>query len=144
MPPDLAPPVADDADRVVLRVPADARYARVVRVAVSAFGVRLGLLPTAVGDLRLAVDEALILLLGGFDPDPDGSTEADVAVVLDVERPSDALVVELSLSETSSPRTASVAPGADDALDRFHELIPTGITVVAVDRAAGHVTLRRA
>jgi hypothetical protein len=51
----------DDEIRLVL--PADPGYSRVARVAASGLGVRLGLRLSEVEDLRIAVDETLILLL---------------------------------------------------------------------------------
>ncbi len=51
----------DDEIRLVL--PADPGYSRVARVTASGLGVRLGLRLSEVEDLRIAVDETLILLL---------------------------------------------------------------------------------
>ena len=117
---------------VRLRVPADARYARVVRVAVGAFAVRLGLRPGVVEDLRLAVDEALILLLAtlggrrGHGPhrpgrSPSTTTAASGTLAFDVR---------------TDPEPERVAAGAD-ALARFHELIPAAVTVDEVDLTEG-------
>jgi hypothetical protein len=132
----------DDGDQVVLRVPADPRYARVVRIATAAHAVRVGLTPPSVEDLRLAVDEALVLLLGA------GGTAEDV----EADEPSDHIVVTLDATADRPPVTidlrlepSSSIGGTDDtALRRFEELIPAGVVVDRVDLAAGRVSLRHA
>jgi hypothetical protein len=151
--PDPAPaPCSDPASAhdglVFLRVPADARYARVVRIAVSAFAVRLHLPAPAVEDLRLAADEALILLLGtaaaaGSDEvaaaghGPAAAEDADVVVSLEAR--DDRLPVLLRLQLDPAP----VASGDDPAaLARFRELVPEAMVVDRVDREAGRVELR--
>lgn len=50
-------------DRVRLVLPADPAYGRIARIAVSSLALRLGFSFDAVEDLRLAVDETIILLL---------------------------------------------------------------------------------
>lgn len=52
-----------DDDEVRLVIPAAADYSRVARVAISGLGARLGLRFAEIEDLRIAVDETLILLL---------------------------------------------------------------------------------
>ncbi|MEJ5254977.1 MAG: hypothetical protein WHS89_06470 [Acidimicrobiales bacterium] len=52
-----------EGDELRLVIPAAAHYSRVARVAVSGLGARLGLRFAQIEDLRLAVDETLILLL---------------------------------------------------------------------------------
>jgi hypothetical protein len=122
---------------VRLRVPADSRYARVVRVAIGAYAVRLGAPARVVEDLRLAVDEALILVLAVLGADED-TTDVDLVLSLDHDPSSDELTVEL---HTDTPPKA-VAAGPD-ALARFHELLPAGVTVDPVDPASGRVVLHR-
>jgi len=61
-------------DRVRLVLPADPAYGRIARIAVSSLALRLGLSYAAVEDLRLALDETVILLLR-----PDGD-EGDLTV----------------------------------------------------------------
>ncbi|HSL56873.1 MAG TPA: hypothetical protein VK866_03440 [Acidimicrobiales bacterium] len=51
-------------DHIRLSLPARHEYARIARIAVAALALRLGFDYREVEDLRLAVDEALILLLG--------------------------------------------------------------------------------
>lgn len=134
MTPDPAP-VASSVSLVRLRVPADSRYARVVRVAVGAFAIQIGLRPEVVEDLRLAVDEALILLLATLGADED-TTHVGLVVVLDQDPTSGALAFAVG----TDPEPEGVAAGAD-ALARFHELIPAEVTVDGVDLAGGRVAL---
>ena len=56
-------------DEVLLRIPAQPEYGRIVRVGGAALGIRQGLSFTEIDDLRLAIDEAVILLLDGSDAD---------------------------------------------------------------------------
>lgn len=67
-------------DDVVLRVPARAPYARVVRVGAAALALRRGMSFGEIDDLRLAIDEAMIVLLDGIDDDPDAEPGASVDV----------------------------------------------------------------
>lgn len=134
------PPIDDD-DLVLLQVPADPRYARVVRVAVSAYAVRLGLAPAAVEDLRLAVDEALILLMGSSDGlgtdtggRPGGPT---IVVTLDAEADRPPVIVELRLD----PVPAAAEPDGA-ARSRFEEIVPGSVSVDALDQPRGRVVLR--
>ncbi|HEY6533748.1 MAG TPA: ATP-binding protein [Acidimicrobiales bacterium] len=136
MTPDTAPPDAS-AGVVRLRVPADSRYARVVRVAVAAYAVRLGAPPQVVEDVRLAIDEALILVLAVLGAEDD-TTHVTLVLALDHDAATDDLTVEL---RTETPPT-EVAAGPD-ALARFHELIPAGVTVDVVEPQKGRVVLRR-
>ena len=141
--PDTAPAPSDDPASahdglVFLRVPADARYARVVRIAVSAFAVRLHLPAAAVEDLRLAADEALVLLLGAATDDAtDDGTDANVVVSLEAR--DDELPVLLRLQLDPEPATSDDDPAA---LARFRELVPSTMAVDRVDRGAGRVELR--
>jgi hypothetical protein len=134
-----APPTADDHDLVVLRVPAEPRYARVVRVAVSAYSVRLGLPPAAVEDLRLAVDEALILLMGAaVDDEADGGPGLPTIVVtLDAHHDRPPVSLELRLE----PGPGDVEPDPS-ALSRFKEIVPPAVAIEAVDQRGGRVALR--
>jgi hypothetical protein len=50
-------------DEIRLDLPASGPYARIARVAASSLALRLGAPARAIEDLRLAVDEAVVLLL---------------------------------------------------------------------------------
>jgi hypothetical protein len=142
-----APRSEGDDDLVLLRVPADPRYARVVRVAVSAYAVRLGLAVAAVQDLRLAVDEALILLMGAHEipargaddrPDLDEAWEGP-AIVITLDAAGDRPPVTVELHLDPAPATTDQDP---DARSRFEEIVPRSVSIVTVDQAAGQVALR--
>jgi anti-sigma regulatory factor (Ser/Thr protein kinase) len=53
-----------DTDEIVLTLPAEPRYGRVARIAAAHLALRKGFSLTEIDDLRLAIDEAVILLLG--------------------------------------------------------------------------------
>lgn len=55
---------ADTSDEIRLVIPAHHAYGRIARIATAALALRLGFSYREVQDLRLAIDEALILLLG--------------------------------------------------------------------------------
>lgn len=57
-----------DGDQIRLSLPARHEYARVARIAIAALALRLGFSYREVEDLRLAIDESLILLLGEDRP----------------------------------------------------------------------------
>ncbi len=133
------PPSADDHDLVVLRVPAEPRYARVLRVAVGAYAVRLGLRPAEVEDLRLAVDEALILLMGptGADVAADGPGRPMIVLTLDADHDRPPVSVELHLDP--GPDLSEPDPSA---LSRFEEIVPPAVAIEAVDQRRGRVAMR--
>ncbi|MEM9467177.1 MAG: hypothetical protein AAGA90_17525 [Actinomycetota bacterium] len=63
------------SDEVHLSVPARPEFGRIVRVGGAALGLRQGLSFTEIDELRLAIDEAVILLLDGSSG--DGEIEAE-------------------------------------------------------------------
>jgi hypothetical protein len=117
-------------DLINLRLPADGRYSRVARVAVSAVAVRLALGPRVIEDLRIALDEALILLLRRVRRDDASSPDLDDDIpdlVIEFEASDDSIVIELTLDPP--PEDAAGTPGDAhrddlDALHRFEELLP--------------------
>jgi hypothetical protein len=141
-----ARPTADDHDLVVLRVPADPRYARVIRIAVSAYAVRLGLVPAAVEDLRLAVDEALILLMGSTATEADDTAEESsgaLSIVLTLDADGDRPPVSVGLHLEPAPEPGPDGAGPDaSALSRFSEIVPPAVAIESVDQRHGRVALR--
>jgi len=125
-----AGPRAPGTDQIRLEMPADPRFARVARVAVSSLAVRLGFDVSVVEDLRIAIDEALVLLLRDL-PDPT-SAPADgppVTVVITLAARAPDLQVELRLDPP--PPAAADTEGrtdGDDPLSRFAELLPPSVT----------------
>jgi len=126
---------------VRLEVPAEARFARVVRVAVSAAAVQRRLEVTAIEDLRIAVDESLVLLLraraGTTSTDLATPPERSIVVTIGEESPD--LDVDLRLHPAPDRRLESVEDR--EALARFTELVPPRVTVMAVDPDAGSIRL---
>jgi hypothetical protein len=126
-------------DVIVLRMPADARFARVARVAVSSLAVRLGFDVTVVEDLRIAVDEGLIVLLRDDDGEDDGQPDEDEAVVMTLTAAAPDLGIELRLDPRPEGRGARDADA--DRLSRFTELIPPRVVIHVVDLDHGLVRL---
>jgi anti-sigma regulatory factor (Ser/Thr protein kinase) len=56
-----------DSSEVLLRIPARAPFARLVRVGAAALALRQGMGFGDIDDLRLAIDEAMIVLLDGLE-----------------------------------------------------------------------------
>lgn len=101
--------VSDDPtdEHVRLSIPARHTHARIARIGVAALALRLGFTYREIEDLRLAIDETLIFLLG-------------------TDRPGERITIRYG-TETgilSLSATASFAPDPDDdAHHRFETLI---------------------
>jgi hypothetical protein len=118
-------------DRTIrLALPADPDYGRVARTAAAGLALRLGFSYGAIEDLRLAIDETLILLLR-----PD--TPAEKLVV--VFEPTDGGLV---IDARTGPDTvlAGLEPDAA-ALRRFERLVKPIVDAWSVDDDAHHVHL---
>lgn len=103
---------ARDGDRVHLSLPARPAYARVARIGAASLAHRWGFPPHQVQDLRLAIDEAIILLLAGHREEP-GS--------IDIEYALDGAVLQIDVHAGFAG--SGEAPALeDDALDRFRTL----------------------
>ena len=140
---DIAPdPRVLGPDQIRLEMPADSRFARVARVAVSSLAVRLGFDVGVVEDLRIAVDEALVLLLrdlpGATTALPDGPP---VTVVMTLTARVPDLQVELRLDPPPPPAPTADELTDEDPLSRFAELLPPRVTS-SVTRQDGVVRLR--
>ncbi len=110
-----------EARTIRLVLPADHAWGRVARTAVAGLALRLGFSYPQIEDLRLAIDEALILLLhprGGAGSDP----EADGRVEVRMQPDDTTLVIDITTSEERDE-----GPGDTDALtaarDRFAQLV---------------------
>ncbi|MGI9603720.1 MAG: ATP-binding protein [Acidimicrobiales bacterium] len=103
---------ARDGDRVRLSLPATSAYARLARIGAASLAHRWGFAAYQVQDLRLAIDEAIILLLGG---DAEHPGTIDVEYGLDGDR--------LSIDVIARFGDDAEQPTLDDeALDRFRTL----------------------
>jgi hypothetical protein len=113
-------------DRTIrLAVPAAAEYGRVARTTAAGLALRLGFSYRAIEDLRLAVDETLILLLR-----PDGAGES---VEFDFDPGDGVLVMEATLD----PPGLGIDP---TAIRRFERLVKPIVDDWSVDDA-GRVRL---
>ncbi len=117
-------------DEIRLVLPADPQYGRVARVAVQGLGVRLGMWPRDVEDLRIAVDETLILLL---HPEGGGGQIAFRFRITD-ER----LVIDATSSAGRDQHWVD-----QGALARFEALVSDTVDVCMVDELGGHVHLEK-
>ena len=121
-----AEPTAGDQIRLVL--PADSAYGRIARIAASSLALRLGLGFGEIEDLRIAVDETIILLLR-----PKGG--GDITIEFTIE--ADALVIDAS---TEAPLDGS-NPLDEGARSRFDEIVADTVDVAHVDEHAARVHL---
>lgn len=105
------------ASDVLLRVPARAPYARVIRVGAAALALREGLGFAEIDDLRLAIDEAMIALLDGLGD----ATEVELEVIFRVgEGRIDlhaGLMPAQAVSDTAVHRFDALAGGLVDDYD---------------------------
>jgi hypothetical protein len=124
-------PDGDDAaapDVIRLLLPAEPDYGRIARIAASSLALRLGLSFSEIEDLRLAVDETVILLLR---PEGDAGT----------------ISLEFTVLPHALAIDATTTAGADQhwfdagALTRFDEIVGDTVDVHEVDEAARHVHL---
>lgn len=121
-------PTPPQADHIRLVLPAEPDYGRIARIAASSIALRLGWSFTDIEDLRLALDETIILLLR-----PEGSP-GDITVEFTIG--ADALVVD-----------ASTTAGRDQfwldagATTRFDELVGDIVDEHEIDGTLSHVHL---
>lgn len=115
-------------DEIRLTLPARADHGRIARVMVSRLGVRHGFRPREVEDLRIATDEAIILVLAG-----DGAAEGSLTVRARLDGPT--LVVDVAASHTEELDETAVA--------RFEQLVGDLVDEVEVDGELGTVRFRR-
>ena len=112
-------------------MPAQPEYGRLARVTVAGLALRLGFPHTEVEDLRLAVDEGLILLLDGSGH--DGEIEA-VYRLRD-----DAIEVELT-----ADLGRRVPRPSEAAIERFQTMVADLVDVAVADPAKRTVRFRKA
>lgn len=116
-----------EPDEVLLRVPARPEFGRIVRVGGAALGLRQGLSFTEIDELRLAIDEAVILLLDG------AADDAELAATFRFE--GERLEFEFL---ASGEATLSVA-----AVDRFDEICSPLIDDYDIDPSRAWLRLRK-
>ena len=114
-------------EEIVLRVPARPKYGRVVRVGAAALALRQGMTFAEIDDVRLAIDESMILLLEG------GSGEGTIDCVF---RMTDGRF------ELEASATGDHSIGAE-AIDRFEELAAGLLDDYDVDPIQGWLRIRK-
>lgn len=132
------------SDEIRLAIPAQSEYGRIARVTVAGLALRLGFSHTEVEDLRLAVDEGLILLLDGTEeaggPGASGASSAgDGEIEATYRLLDDAIEVEL---DADLPR--SVPKPSPAATERFQTMVADLVDVAVADPAKRVVRFRKA
>ena len=132
------------SDEIRLAIPAQSEYGRLARVTVAGLALRLGFSHTEVEDLRLAVDE--ILLLDGTEEagGPGGAGDAgpsaaDGEIEATYRLLDGAIEVEL---DADLPRSVP-KPGAA-ATERFQTMVADLVDVAVADPAKRVVRFRKA
>ena len=120
--------VAAAPDVIRLVLPAEPDYGRIARIAASSLALRLGLTFAEIEDLRIAVDETVILLLR-----PEGDA-GEITLEFTVEPHS------LAIDATTTAGNAQHWFDAG-ALRRFTEIVRDTVDVHEVDEPARHVHL---
>lgn len=118
-----------DTSEILLRVPARAPYARIVRVGAAALALRQGMGFGEIDDLRLAIDEAMIVLLDGLGEDHD----IDIDIVFKVAD---------GRFELEATRAGGSAVG-EAAVHRFDAIASELVDDYDIDPARGWVLLRK-
>ena len=115
-------------DEIVLKVPASAAYARVVRVGAAAVALRQGMSFTEIDELRAAIDEATALLLE--QPAADG---AAIEFVFRAHR--GCLEVEARRTDEASVAATAAA--------RFKKAVGASNVTVTVESDRGWLLMRK-
>ncbi len=121
--------IDSDVSEILLRIPARPPYARLVRVGAAALALHQGMGFSEIDDLRLAIDEAMIVLLDGLDDDHD--TDIDIVFRVDEGR----LELEASRRDGDSVGEAAV--------HRFDAIAGGLVDDYDIDPARGWVRLRK-
>ncbi len=114
-------------EEIILRVPARPPYGRVVRVGAAALALRQGMSFAEIDDVRLAIDESMILLLDGASE--DGTIDCTFRMV-------DGLF-ELEASASGDHTIAA------EAIDRFEDLAGALLDDYDVDPTRGWLRIRK-
>ena len=115
-------------DEIVLKVPASAAYARIVRVGVAAMALRQGMSFTEIDELRAAIDEAAELLLSA-------PADPDAAIVCVLRAQGGCLEVEAG-------RTDGAGVAATDAA-RFSKAAGASNVTATVESETGRLSMRK-
>jgi len=116
------------SDQIRLVIPADPGYGRLARITVSGLARRLGFSYRSIEDLRLAIDEAVILLLR-----PEGGP-GSITLLFDVGQTG----LRVEATTTAAMDQAWIDQGA---LARFEAIVGATVDSYAVDEQGHHVHL---
>ena len=117
-------------DHLRLVLPADPAYGRIARITASNLALRLGFGYDEIEDLRIAMDELVILLLR---PEGDAGT-----ITLDF------VVTEDGLTIDGATTAGSDQPWADTAaVDRFTQIVGPTVDDLGVEAGAAHAHLAK-
>ncbi len=122
------PPPSRSGDRINLTLPAEPEYGRIARIAGSSIALRLGLPFADIEDIRLAIDETIILLLR-----PEGGP-GDITVEFIVEPTQ--LVIEASTTAGTDQHWLN-----EGARTRFDELVGETVDEHEIDEDLSRVRL---
>ena len=117
------------SDDILLRVPARSPYARVVRVGAAALALRQGMGFGEIDDLRLAIDEAMIVLLDGVGD----NSSADINIVFRITE--GRFELEASRSEGEDVSYAAV--------QRFDAIASNLVDDYDIDPTSGWIRIRK-
>ena len=115
-------------DEIVLKVPASAAYARVVRVGAAAVALRQGMSFTEIDELRAAIDEATELLL-----EQPAADDAAIEFVFRAHR--GCLEVEARRTDEASVAATAAA--------RFKKAVGASNVTVTVESDRGWLLMRK-
>jgi anti-sigma regulatory factor (Ser/Thr protein kinase) len=121
--------VQTHTSEILLRIPARAPYARLVRVGSAALALRQGMGFAEIDDLRLAIDEAMIVLLDGLDDDQE--TNVEIVFRIDEGR------FELEATREGGDEVSEAA------VHRFDAIAVGLVDDYDIDPARGWVRLRK-
>lgn len=123
---------AHAADEILLRVPARAPYARIVRVGVAALAERRGFSEDQIEDLGSAAEEAISLLISA-DGQQQDSEETVIECVFRLHN--------RTLEIETAPSNGSPLP--PEASDRFNRRASQLVDDCHLDKATGRIHLRK-
>jgi len=115
-------------DEIVLKVPASAAYARIVRVGAAAVALRQGMSFAEIDELRAAMDQAIELLLAA-------PADPDAAIVCVLRAQGECL-------EVAAERTDEASVAATDAA-RFSKAVGASNITATVEYEKGRLLMRK-
>lgn len=129
---------AHTADEILLRVPARAPYARIVRDGVAALAERRGFSEDQIKDLGSAAEEAISLLISANGQNQDGQDgqDGEETVIECVFRLNDG-----TLEIEAAPSNGSPLP--PEASNRFSHQASQLVDDCHLDKAASRIRLRK-